>query len=69
MRPLGERGEKRKIEKGSHDDEPPIRTYDTLSSRGVRDRRTGHADGDVRRVLGGKIEGFLEATLEQEREA
>jgi len=69
VRPLGERGEKRKIEKGSHDDEPPIRTYDTLSSRGVRDRRTGHADGDVRRVLGGKIEGFLEATLEQEREA
>jgi ATP-dependent Clp protease ATP-binding subunit ClpC len=46
------------------DDEPPIRTYDQLHSRGVRDRRTGASDGDVRRVLSGKIDGFLEAALE-----
>ena len=43
------------------DDEPPVRTYDTLRSRGVHDRRTGHSEGDVRRVLGGRIDGFLEA--------
>ncbi len=46
------------------DDEPPIRTYDQLHSRGVRDRRTGASDGDVKRVLSGKIDAFLEATLE-----
>ena len=46
------------------DDEPPIRTYDQLHSRGVRDRRTGAADGDVKRVLSGKIDSFLEAALE-----
>jgi peptide chain release factor 2 len=45
-------------------EEPPIRTYDLWRSRGVRDRRTGHVDGDVRRVLGGRIDGFLEAFLE-----
>jgi len=49
------------------DDEPPIRTYDQLHSRGVRDRRTGAADGDVKRVLSGKIDAFLEATLEMEK--
>jgi len=46
------------------DDEPPIRTYDQLHSRGVRDRRTGAADGDVKRVLSGKIDAFLEAALD-----
>jgi ATP-dependent Clp protease ATP-binding subunit ClpC len=46
------------------DDEPPIRTYDQLHSRGVRDRRTGASDGDVKRVLSGKIDAFLEAALE-----
>ncbi len=47
------------------DDEPPIRTYDQLHSRGVRDRRTGASDGDVKRVLSGKIDAFLEAALEE----
>jgi len=46
------------------DDEPPIRTYDQLHSRGVRDRRTGASDGDVKRVLSGKIDAFLEAALD-----
>ncbi|HEX2568433.1 MAG TPA: AAA family ATPase [Polyangia bacterium] len=46
------------------DDEPPIRTYDLWRSRGVRDRRTGQADGDVRRVLGGRIDPFIDAMLE-----
>jgi hypothetical protein len=32
----------------------------------VRDRRTGHADGDVERVLGGRLEGFVEAFLDLE---
>ena len=45
-------------------DEPPIRTYDLWRSRGVRDRRTGHAEGDVRRVLDGKLDGFLDAFAE-----
>jgi ATP-dependent Clp protease ATP-binding subunit ClpC len=45
------------------DDEPPIRTYDQLHSRGVRDRRTGASDGDVKRVLSGKIDAFLEAEV------
>jgi ATP-dependent Clp protease ATP-binding subunit ClpC len=44
-------------------DEPPIRTYDTWRSHGVRDRRTGHAEGDARGVLAGRLEGFLEAAL------
>lgn len=44
-------------------DEPPIRTYDLWRSHGVRDRRTGHADGDARGVLAGRLEGFLEAAL------
>ncbi len=71
VRPLTERDAEKherkrndRAERGKDkDDEPPIRTYDTLSSRGVRDRRTGWADGDVRKVLGGKIEGFLEAVF------
>jgi hypothetical protein len=46
-------------------DEPPIRTYDTWRSHGVRDRKTGHADGDARGVLAGKLEGFLAAALAQ----
>ncbi len=47
-------------------DEPPIRTYDMWRSRGVRDRRTGYADGDVKKVLGGKIDGFVEAFADSE---
>jgi peptide chain release factor 2 len=60
VRPAGSPASIKKV----RDDEPPIRTYDQLHSRGVRDRRTGHADGDVKRVLSGKIDAFLEATLE-----
>ncbi len=64
VRPLhGEGGAPLSVKK-VRDDEPPIRTYDQLHSRGVRDRRTGHADGDVKRVLSGKIDAFLEASLE-----
>ncbi|CAN5359850.1 hypothetical protein BH09MYX1_BH09MYX1_50860 [soil metagenome] len=63
VRPLAEKDDKRKNDKPGKDDEPTIRTYDTLSSRGVRDRRTGYAEGDVRKVLSGKIEGFLEAVF------
>ena len=44
-------------------DEPPIRTYDTWRSHGVRDRQTGHSDGDARGVLAGRLDGFLEAAL------
>ncbi len=44
-------------------DDPPIRTYDTWRSHGVRDRKTGHADGDARSVLAGRLDGFLEAAL------
>jgi ATP-dependent Clp protease ATP-binding subunit ClpC len=54
--------------KKPRDDEPPIRTYDQLHSRGVRDRRTGWSDGDVKRVLSGKIDAFLEASLESATE-
>jgi peptide chain release factor 2 len=43
------------------DDEPPVRTYDLWRSRGVHDRRTGHSEGDVKRVLSGRIDAFLEA--------
>ncbi|MBL9023372.1 MAG: AAA family ATPase [Myxococcales bacterium] len=43
------------------EDVAPIRTYDLWHSHGVRDRVTGHADGDTRRVLAGKIDAFLEA--------
>ena len=66
VRPLSEMALRKKGEKAERipkDDEPPIRTYDTLSSRGVRDRRTGYSEGDVRKVLGGKLEGFLEAVF------
>ncbi|NUP05697.1 MAG: AAA domain-containing protein [Polyangiaceae bacterium] len=43
------------------EDIAPIRTYDLWRSHGVRDRVTGTVDGDVRRVLGGRIDAFLEA--------
>jgi ATP-dependent Clp protease ATP-binding subunit ClpC len=43
------------------DDVSPIRSYDLWHSHGVRDRVTGHAEGDTRRVLSGKLDGFLEA--------
>jgi ATP-dependent Clp protease ATP-binding subunit ClpC len=72
VRPLPEkekaerkRGERADRSDKGKDDEPPIRTYDTLSSRGVRDRRTGWSEGDVRKVLGGRIEGFLEAVFSE----
>jgi ATP-dependent Clp protease ATP-binding subunit ClpC len=45
-------------------DDPPIRTYDLWRSRGVRDRRTGHSEGDARRVLSGRLDGFLEAHVD-----
>lgn len=45
-------------------DEAPIRTYDMWRSRGVRDRRTGHAEGDAKRVLAGRVDGFLEAHID-----
>ncbi len=43
------------------EDISPIRSYDLWHSHGVRDRVTGHAEGDTRRVLSGKLDGFLEA--------
>jgi ATP-dependent Clp protease ATP-binding subunit ClpC len=46
------------------DDEPPIRTYDLWRARGVKDRRTGWSEGDVKKVLSGRIDGFLDAALE-----
>jgi ATP-dependent Clp protease ATP-binding subunit ClpC len=49
----------------SRDDDAPIRTYDQWRSRGVKDRRTGCSDSDVKRVLGGRIDAFLEAWLGQ----
>jgi ATP-dependent Clp protease ATP-binding subunit ClpC len=49
----------------SASDGSPIRTYDQWHSHGVRDRVTGHVEGDVRRVLGGRLDGFLEAHVDQ----
>jgi ATP-dependent Clp protease ATP-binding subunit ClpC len=46
------------------DDEPPIRTYDLWRARGVKDRRTGWSEGDVKKVLSGRIDAFLDAALE-----
>ncbi|MBL8743087.1 MAG: PCRF domain-containing protein, partial [Myxococcales bacterium] len=43
------------------DDVAPIRTYDLWRSHGVRDRVSGHSEGDVRKVLGGRLDPFLEA--------
>ncbi len=43
------------------DDVAPIRTYDLWRSHGVRDRVSGHSEGDVRRVLSGRLDRFLEA--------
>lgn len=51
------------------EDIAPIRTYDLWRSHGVRDRVTGHADGDVRRVLSGKLDGFLEAHADHRGDA
>jgi hypothetical protein len=48
----------------ARDDDAPIRTYDQWRSRGVKDRRTGCADGDVKRVLSGRIDIFLEAAVD-----
>jgi ATP-dependent Clp protease ATP-binding subunit ClpC len=49
----------------ARDDDPPIRTYDQWRARGVKDRRTGWSDGDVKKVLSGRIDGFLEAYFHQ----
>ncbi|MFO0546891.1 MAG: AAA family ATPase [Polyangiaceae bacterium] len=46
-------------------DVAPIRTYDLWRSHGVRDRVTGYVDGDVRRVLAGRLDAFLEAHADQ----
>jgi ATP-dependent Clp protease ATP-binding subunit ClpC len=43
------------------DDIAPIRTYDLWRSHGVRDRVSGHSEGDVRKVLAGRLDPFLEA--------
>ena len=43
------------------DDVSPIRTYDLWRSHGVRDRVSGHSEGDVRKVLAGRLDPFLEA--------
>ena len=64
VRPIAQADAPTKSEKRPRDDEPPIRTYDQWQSRGVRDRRTGHAEGDVRRVLQGRIDAFLEASVD-----
>jgi peptide chain release factor 2 len=56
------------VEPGSRppvSDASPIRTYDQWRSHGVRDRLTGHVEGDVRRVLGGRLDGFLEAHMQK----
>jgi ATP-dependent Clp protease ATP-binding subunit ClpC len=49
----------------SRDDDAPVRTYDQWRARGVKDRRTGWSEGDVKRVLSGRIDAFLEAFLNQ----
>ncbi len=64
VRPISQADAPAKSEKKPRDDEPPIRTYDQWQSRGVRDRRTGHAEGDVKRVLQGRIDAFLEASVD-----
>jgi ATP-dependent Clp protease ATP-binding subunit ClpC len=47
------------------DDLDPIRTYDLRHSHGVRDRVTQHTEGDTKRVLAGRLGGFLEAHIDQ----
>jgi ATP-dependent Clp protease ATP-binding subunit ClpC len=47
------------------DDLDPIRTYDLRHSHGVRDRVTQHTEGDTKKVLAGRIGGFLEAHIDQ----
>jgi hypothetical protein len=49
----------------SKDDDPPIRTYDLWRSRGARDRRTGHTEGDLKKVFSGKLDPFIEALLDK----
>jgi len=63
VRPLAVREAERDGLPSGGDDEAPFRTYDFLSSRGVHDRKTGHADGDVRKVLDGHLEEFLDASF------
>ena len=55
---------KRGVKRVVRTDEPPVRTYDMWRSRGVRDRRTGYVDGDVRAVLSGRLDAFLEAFVD-----
>jgi ATP-dependent Clp protease ATP-binding subunit ClpC len=47
------------------DDLDPIRTYDLRHSHGVRDRVTQHVEGDTKKVLAGRVGGFLEAHIDQ----
>ena len=63
VRPLAVHAAERDGNAAGGDDAAPFRTYDFLSSRGVHDRRTGHVDGDVRKVLEGRLEGFLDAAF------
>jgi len=42
-----------------------VRTYDQHRANRVTDRRTGQVVGDVRQVLAGHIDSFLEASLRQ----
>jgi len=63
VRPLAVHAAERDGNPAGGDDEAPFRTYDFLSSRGVHDRRTGHVDGDVRKVLEGRLERFLDAAF------
>src|SRR5690606_20189818 len=49
------------------EDVSPIRTYDLWRSHGVRDRVTGTVEGDVKRVLGGRLDTFLEAHADRGR--
>jgi ATP-dependent Clp protease ATP-binding subunit ClpC len=63
VRPLAVRAAELDRVPAGGDDEAPFRTYDLLSSRGVHDRRTGHVDGDVRKVFEGRLEGFLDAAF------
>ena len=50
------------------DDVSPIRTYDLWRSHGVRDRVSGHSEGDVRKVLAGRLDAFLEAHADKRRQ-
>ncbi|HUK12644.1 MAG TPA: peptide chain release factor-like protein, partial [Thermoanaerobaculaceae bacterium] len=46
-----------------------IRSYVLQPYRMVKDLRTGHEVGDADRVLGGDLDGFIEAYLKQQAQA